>query len=583
MIALALVALLATACPARADGLAMHGTPKYAPDASHLDYANPDAPKGGTLRQAGIGTFDTVNPFSIKGKAAEGLALVHDRLMTRVWDEPFTLYPLIAARADVPDDRSGITFHIDPRARFQDGSPITADDVIFSYETLKTTGRPNMRRVYALAAGAEKIDERTVAFKFGPGYDRETAMIFAIMPVLSKAWWTGKTFDATTLAVPVASGPYKIDAIDPGRQITYKRVPDYWAADQFPNKGLYNFDTITYDYFRDDMIAFEAFKAGTLDFRRELDAGRWASAYDFPAARAGDVRLDTLEHHRTERTRGLIFNARRAPFDDRRVRMALAQVLDFDWINQNLFHGQYKQVRSIYPNSELAADGTPSAAETALLAPFRDTLPPEVFGAAWQPPPSKDQTDQRANLRRAGQLLDEAGWTVQNGQRMKDGKPFTFEITLSAPEDEKIALSYVRSLKRLGITANVRILDSAAFIGRLNEYDYDMVLYYWQNSLSPGTEQVQYWTCQAAQEKSRWNYPGICEPAIDALAGAIANAQTREELVTTARALDRAVMAGYYMVPLYYAGKDYAAARRAVHRPAVTPLYGIVTETWWAQ
>lgn len=563
----------------------MHGTPKYGPDASHLEYANPDAPKGGTLRQSGIGTFDTLNPFSLKGKVAEGTTYTYDRLVARVWDEPFTMYPLVAQRFEMPDDRSAITFHIDPRARFHDGSAVTADDVLFSFETLRDHGRANMRRVYALATSAEKTGPLSVSFKFGPGHDRETAMIFAMMPVLSKAYWSGRDFEQTTLEIPVTNGPYKIAAVDPGRKITYERVKDYWAADLLPNKGLFNFDTITYDYFRDDMVAFEAFKAGNLDLRRELDAGRWAGSYDFPAARGGAVRLDTLTHNRSERARGFIYNTRRPPFDDLRVRTALAQVLDFDWINESLFRGQVRQVASFFPNSELAATGEPSAAELALLEPFRAELPPEVFGPAWAPPKGKDPAAQRENLRRADKLLTDAGWIVKDGKRVSaaDGKPFTFEIVLSDTADEKIALAYVRGLKRLGVEATVRVLDSAQFIARLNDYDFDMVLYHWQNSLSPGTEQVIYWSCETAKQPARQNYAGVCSPASDKIAGAVAGTVTREDLVAHARALDRILTWGHYMIPLHYSGKDFAAVRATVRRPEVTPLYGIVTETWWME
>jgi ABC-type oligopeptide transport system substrate-binding subunit len=286
---LAFVACLA-AFPARAEilyALSMHGSPKYAQDFDHLDYANPDAPKGGILRQAAIGSYDSLNPFAIKGKAAQGLSNVHDRLLTRVWDEPFTLYPTIAEKVDVPADRSSITFFLDPRATFQDGSPITADDVMFTFETLREHGRPNMRRVYKLVKTVEKIDDRTVHFALGEGYDRETIMILAIMPVLSKAWWAGREFDSASLDIPIASGPYKIAAIDPGRKITYQRDPHYWAADLPVNRGHYNFDTIVFDYYRDDTVAFEAFKAGQLDLRREWDANKWAKGYDIPAVKSG--------------------------------------------------------------------------------------------------------------------------------------------------------------------------------------------------------------------------------------------------------------------------------------------------------
>lgn len=562
----------------------MHGNPKYGPDASHLDYVDPNAPKGGTLRQAGIGTFDTLNPFSIKGRPAEGLNYLNDRLMGRVWDEPFTLYPLIAQSVDVPEDRSSLTVHIDPRARFHDHAPVTADDVIYSYETLKAAGRANMRRVYALAKSVEKIDDHTVQFIFGDGYDRETVMIFAMMPVISQAWWSNRTFDATTLEIPLGSGPYKIAAVDPGHRITYERVKDYWAADLPVNKGQYNFDTLTYDYFRNDMVALENFKAGELDLRREWDAGRWASAYDFPAVKNGEIILHTLPHNRAERTRGFIFNTRRAPLDDRKVRMALTLALDFDWINRNLYRGQYKQVTSLYPNTDLAATGEPSAAEIALLEPFRAALPPAVFGPAWTPPVTATPADLRANLLQADKLLTEAGWVVKDGARVnaQSGKPLTFDITLGASEDEKVALAYARSLKRLGIAVNVRLNDATEFTRNLVSYDYDMVLYFWQNSLSPGTEQMLYWSCEAAKQPARFNYAGICDPAVDALAAGIANARTRDELAALTRALDRVVMQGYYFVPLNYAGKDFIAARANIHGPQDTPLYGVVLETWWA-
>ncbi len=544
--------------PTHAEGLAMHGKPKYGPSAKTLDYVNPDAPKGGTLKMAGIGTFDTVNPFSIKGKAAEGLALVYDRLMTRVWDEPFTMYPLIAESVDVPDNRSSITFHLNPKAKFHDGSPITADDVVFSFETLKTEGRPNMRRVYQLVKTVEKPDASSVKFSLGEGYDRETVMILAMMPVLSKKWWEGKTFDEAVLTPPLGNGPYKIAAIDPGRSITYERVADYWAKDMFPNVGQFNADKIVYDYYRDDTVAFEAFKSGNLDLRREYDAGKWASAYDFPAAKDGRVKLEALPHGRPEKTKGFIFNTRRAPFDDIRVRKALNLLFDFEWANTNLFHGQYKRITSYYPNAELSAN-------------------------AWTPPVNATPAERRANMVEADKLLKEAGWVVQNGQRMKDGKPLTFEIILSAPEDEKIALNFKTALMKMGITPTIRVLDAANYIGRMNDYDFDMTLYYWLSTLSPGTEQTLYWGCQAAKEPSRWNYAGICDPEIDKLSKQIADAKDRETLVSTAQALDRKLMDGVYMIPLYYSGNDFIAHKAIIEHPEKTPLYGAVLETWWIQ
>lgn len=565
-------------------GLAMTGAPKYGPDAPHLDYANPDAPKGGTLTQAVNGTFDSLNPYAIKGVAAQGLAFYYDRLMQRVWDEPFTLYPLIAQNTEVPDDRSSITFTLNKAARFHDGSPITAADVIFSFETLRDHGRPNMRRVYKLVERAEILPDGRVHFALGEGYDRETVMIIAMMPVLSKTWWSGRTFDSATLEAPLSNGPYRIAAFEQGRRIVYERVADYWAADLPVNRGHFNFDKLVFDYFRDDTVALEAFKAGNIDLRREWDAGRWASAYNVPAVRDGRIVREAIPHGRPERTRALIFNTRRAPFDDIRVRQALNHLLDFKWINDNLFHGQYKRISSYYPNSELAATGTPSEGELSLLEPFRADLDDAVFGPAWQPPHADSQEQFRQQMRKADALLREAGWIVQNGKRVRADDPkniFSFEILVNAPEDNRIALHFKQALERMGISVLVRNLDSANFIARVNDYDFDMMIHFWQNTLSPGTEQVLYWTCMAAAEKSRWNYPGICNPAIDALSHRVAEARTRGELVTTIHALDRALTHGWYIIPLYYGGTDMFAYRNHIKRPETVPLYGPVLETFW--
>jgi ABC-type oligopeptide transport system substrate-binding subunit len=564
-------------------GLAMHGSPKMAADFTHLDYANPDAPKGGTFRMSASGSFDTVNPFSLKGKSAQGLNYTYDRLMGRSWDEPFTLYPLIAARADIPDDRSSLTVFINPDARFQDKSPITPDDVIFSFNTLKEHGRPNMRQVYKLVASVEQVPGNGVKFTLGPVYDRETVMILAMMPVLSKAYWTGKEFDRTTLTPPVTSGPYKITGVDPGRRLVLERDPEYWAKDLPINKGLYNFDRISIDYYRDENIAFEAFKSGNVDIRPDLDPGRWATGYNIPALKSGQIRQEVIKHGRVERMWGFIFNLRRAPFDDVNVRKALSLMIDYDWINQNIFHGQFNATTSFYPNSHLAAVGSPSAAELELLEPYRDSLPPEVFGPAWQPAASGNSTAVREAQKEADALLKSAGWIIKNGKRVnaKTGKPLTFEILLNAPEDEKVALSFKRSLGRLGIDVSLRTLDTAAFRDRLNSFDYDMTLYFWMNSLSPGTEQMLYWGCEAAQQQGRFNFSGICTPASDALAARIPQVDTREDLVTTVRALDRILTWSHIAIPLFYSGKDQVASHKGFARPATVSLYGNTMESWW--
>lgn len=565
--------------------LAMHGNPKYGEDFTHLEYANPQAPKGGTLKQAAIGTFDSLNPFALKGKAAEGMTLFYDRLMQRVWDEPFTMYPLIAEKVDVPEDRSSITIHINPKARFHDGTAVTAEDVLFSFETLKVNGRANTRAIYKLVDETKIIDDRTVYFHFGEGHDRETVMILTLMPVLSKAWWEGREFDASTLEIPNSSGPYKIKNVDPGRKIVYERDPDYWGKDLPVNVGHYNFDTVIYEYYRDDSVALEAFKSGNLDLRREGDAGKWASHYDFPAIQSGKIKKEAITHSRPEKVKSLIFNTRRAPFDHLKVREALTYVLDFDWLNKNLYHGLYSRVDSYFPNAPLAARGKPSAAELALLEPYRTELPESVFTGVTPPPSSADQRQKRKNLRKADELLKQAGWIVQDGKRVKADTPsqqFTFEIMIDSPVDEKLVLSFIGDLQRLGIAANIRVLDTAAFRRRLNEYDFDMMLYHWTNSLSPGTEQMRYWSCESADNAVNLNYPGVCNPAIDALTKGISNAQTYDELTTYAHALDRVLLANHYIIPLYYRNADYVAYAKDIQRPQDTPIYGMVIETWWA-
>jgi len=544
--------------------LSMVGTSQYNCDSTALSYANPDVPKGSDLKQASIGSFDTLNPLAIKGSAADGLNLTTDRLMARIWDEPFTLVPAIAEKVDLPDDRSSITFMLNKNARFHDGSPITADDVLFSYETLKESGRPNMRRIYKLAT-PEKIDAHTIKFTFGEGHDRETAMIMAIMPVLSKAYWTGKEFDKTTLDVPLGSGPYKISSVDQGKQIIYERVKEYWAADSLANKGHHNFDRIIYDYYRDNTVALESFKKGDLDLRREWNAGNWNSNYNFPAVTKGDVIKAEIKHGRAEKVRGFIFNTRRAPFDDIRVREALTPILDFDWINKNFFYNKYLRI-----GHGALLDGT--------------YFPNTALG--YQPDTSTMRLtkDRRTLLRTANATLNDAGWIIQDGKRIneKTKEVMAFEIILDNPSDEKIALAYTRELKKMGIDATVRIMDTAAFRDRLNNYDFDMTLYFWHSTLSPGTEQYLRWSCEAAKTPFQWNFAGICDPEIDELAKAIPAAKTRDELIEKTRALDKKLQAGQYMVPLYYNPYDYIAHWDRIERPETTPLYGPVIETWWS-
>lgn len=531
-------------------GLAMHGKPKYKHNAKHLDYANPHAPKGGALKQAVIGTFDTLNPYSINGKAAAGLNLVNDRLMSRVWDEPFTMYPNIAQSVTLCEgSRGSITFTLNPNAQFSDGSPITADDILYSFETLKAHGRPNMQQTYKEVAEAKIIDQHTIHFQLKEEHGNETIMILAMMPVLSKAYWSAHDFTKTSFDIPVSSGPYQITKIDPGRSITYKRNPNYWAKDLFQNVGHNNFETMSYTYFRDDTVAFEAFKSGAINIRSEHDASKWASGYNSVPT----IEKVALSHQRPERAYGMIFNTRRAPFDDINVRSALNLMFDFDWINTNLYHGLYKQVDSYFPNSELAA---PQAKKN-------------------------HKATTREKLREAKRLLEHAGWTITNNQLQKNGTPFSFELILSSTDEEKLALHFKQTLQKLGIEMNIRKLDSASFRGRLNEYDYDMVIHYWLSSLSPGTEQPLFWSCDASEQNGLWNYPGICDPAVDSLVQYIASTLSRDELVSLTRKLDQTLWDQDYIIPLYYRGEDWFGIHKGFEHPAKIPLYGAVIESWW--
>ncbi len=539
--------------------LTMYNDAALSPGFTHYPYVNPDAPKGGALRQAALGTFDNLNPFTLKGKPPMGLgpgpSLVFDRLTDRSWDEPFTLYPLIAEKWRVARDRSAITFYLNPRAQFHDGTAITADDVVFTWEVLRDQGRPNMRRVYQLVDRATVADSRTISFTLKPGYDRETVMILAMMPVLSRASFVNRLFDAATQEPILGSGPYRVAAVEPGRRIVYERVANYWAADLGARRGQNNFDQIIYEYFRDDSVAFQALTSGALDFRRETDLRQWQTAYDIPRVRSGDLQKSFIPHGRAEVVRGFMMNTRRPPFYQIEVRRAVALALDFDWINRNFFGSQLQRTNSIFPNTDLAA-----------------------------PAPTTAPLPARAALQQADALLKQAGFIVKDGIRVnaQTGAPLRFDVFLGAAGDEKIALAYARSLKKLGITMRVRTLDAAAFRDRLNTYNFDMVYYFWQSTLSPGGEQTLYWGCAAAEQPGRFNYPGLCDPKIDRAAMAIAQTTTRPELMKRTSDLDSLVMAAQIIVPMGYLPTDLIALDEHIARPGTTPLYGVVPESWWA-
>ena len=476
-------------------GFAMHGKPKYGPDFQYFDYVNPDAPKGGEARFAAIGSFDTLNPFVIKGESATGLGFLFQTLMTDSADEAFTEYGLIAESITVPKDRSYVEFTLRPEAQFNDGTPITADDVIFSFETLKNQGQPFYRFYYANVIGVEKLGERSVKFSFSPGENQELPLIIGQLPVLSKAYWQSRDFEATTLEPPLGNGPYHIESFEPGRFIVYKRNPDYWGKDLPVNRGFYNFERIRYDYYRDSTVALEAFKAGAYDIRPENTAKLWATGYDFPAAQQGLVQKAEFHHQMPSGMQAFVFNLRRSLFQDIRVREALAYAFDFEWSNRNLFYNQYTRTQSYFDNSELAATGLPSAAELKILEPLRAQIPERVFSQTYSPPKAENAEQLRANLREALNLLQQAGWTFKDRKLVnaETGKPFQFEILLVQPAFERIVLPFTRNLERLGIQASVRTVDSAQYENRVKAFDFDMLVYSWGQSLSPGNEQRNFW------------------------------------------------------------------------------------------
>jgi ABC-type oligopeptide transport system substrate-binding subunit len=586
--AILLCGLTAAAAGARAaeaeppwrHAMTMHGEPRYGPGFAHFGYVEPSAPKGGTLTLSAGGSFDSLNPFIIKGVPAEGWELVVERLMKRSRDEPFTLYGRIAEAVQVAPDRSWVGFRLRPEARWHDGTPITADDVVFSHATLKDKGRSNHRLYYRQVARVEKRGEREVRFVFAPGDNRELPMILGLMPVLPKARLAGRDFEKTGLAPIMGSGPYRVETVEPGRSISYRRVADWWGRELPANRGHFNFDVVRYEYYRDATVALEAFRAGLVDLREEADPARWVDGYAGPALARGDVVKEEIPHGRPAGMLGLVFNGRRPLFADRRVRFALAHALDFDWINRAFLHGTFVRTRSYFENSELAAVGPPSEAERALLAPFAADLPSEILTDAYAPPGEGMGT--REALRTARAILEAVGWTfTADGARTADGIPAAFEILLVDPRHERTALEYARRLKRLGVAARVRTVDSAQYQHRLNTYDFDMIVYWWDQSLSPGNEQAFYFGSSAAEQEGTRNYAGIRSPAANALIGHLTAAGTRQDLIAAARALDRVLQWGHHVVPLYHLPADRVAFWNRFGRPPVAPLYGYQIDTWW--
>ena len=560
--AIALAALFAAplAAPAAATdavtkshGVSLFGDLKYGADFSHFDYVNPDAPKGGAVRYSAIGTFDTLNPFQLKGNKAAGIGAIFDTLMTRSFDEPDSSYGLVAESVEIPAERNWVQFNLRKEARFHDGSPMTPEDVIWTFNTLKEKGDPHYRLYYADVVKAEKVGERAVKFTFRSGDNRELPEIVGQLPVLSKKHWSGREFDKTTLEPPLGSGPYKVDTFDAGRYIVYRRVADYWAKDLPVMRGRNNFDTIRYDYYRDRQIALEAFKAGQYDVREEFTAKNWAIGYDSPALRDGLFKKEEIANKVPQGMQGFAFNLRRPLFQDVRVRAALDYLFDFEWTNKNLFFEAYKRTNSYFPNTDLASSGPPSADELKLLDKYKGEIPDDVFTKPYVEPKTDGTGNIRDNMRQALRLLKEAGWSVKNEKLVNDksGQSFEFEFLFSEADFERIFLPFKRNLARLGIDMNLRIVDPAQYQNRLNKFDYDMTMVRFPETmtLSPGNEQREAWGSAAAPKEGRDNILGIKSKAIDDIVDHIIRAADRASLVAATHALDRVLLNGHYVVP----------------------------------
>jgi microcin C transport system substrate-binding protein len=554
-------ALAQSAAVAKGGGVAMHGEPKYKDGFAHFEYANPNAPKGGSiLHGAGGATFDNLNPFILKGTAAAFVgSLSFDRLMKRAEDEAFSMYGLIAKTIEMPADRSWATFELDERARFHDGSPVTAEDVIFSLEILVGKGRAFFQQYFRDVKKAEKVGPRAVKFTFTSGENRELPLIVAgDLPIIPKAYWASREFDAITLDPPLGGGPYKVGQVSPGRFITFDRVKDYWAAELPANRGYNNFDLVRVEYYRDATIAREAFKAGEFDYRAENQATAWATAYDIPAVRDGLMMKREVKHSRPAGMQAFAFNTRRPMFQDWRVRRALGLVFDFEWTNKNLFVGLYVRTKSFFANSEMAATGLPQGDELKLLERFRGRIPDRVFSETYDVPVYPGDGNIRAGIGEALKLLKEAGWDIQNGKlvHLASKREMSFEILSESQQFERIYLPYIRNLKRLGVEAQLRIVDPAQYQKRVEKFDFDMITDVWGQSESPGNEQRDMWSTAAAGQDGSNNTIGIKDKAIDELVELIIAAPDRESLVLRCRALDRVLLHHHFVVPGWHVASD---------------------------
>lgn len=572
-------------------GLSVFGDLKYPPQFKHYDYVNPDAPKGGSFSSWDTRIFDSVNPFIVRGVApvitseSFGVENTFATLMTASRDEPDSVYAYVAESADLSADKQSLAFALRASAKFHDGTPITAADVVFSFETLKREGHPRYSLLLRDVLRAEEDGPKKVRFIFAPSSNRDLPVTIAVLPILSKASFASRKFDETTLVPLLGSGPYKISKVDIGRSISYERVSDWWGKDLPVNRGRFNFHTIRYDFFRDRDIAHEAFFAGTYDFREEFTSRIWATGYkDRPAVQEGRVKLATLSDEAVSGFQAYYFNMRREKFSDQRVRQALSLAFDFEWINKTIFYSAYRRTASIFPNSELAARGIPEEAERALLTPFKSSLPADVFGPAYRPPMTDGSGNLRLSLRQAALLLKDAGWIIRDGRltSAKTGEVMTIEFLAGEKGFERVNGPFIENLRRLGIEATQRIVETAQYQNRLRDHDFDVITQAYGMSETPGIEQRNFWHSSVRDTPGGFNHAGIADPAVDDLVGKIIKADSRSALITASRALDRVLLWNNYFLPQWYKGNHDIAYWDKFERPAVKPRFGLsVAETWW--
>ena len=563
---------------------AMHGKPKYGENFKHFEYVNPLAPKGGKLINEAMGTFDSFNPFILKGVKAAGLGLIYDTLMVGSSDEAFTNYGLIAESIIVPEDRSWVSFNLNPDAEWHDGRPISVDDVIWTFNTLISEGHPSFKIYYRDVELVEQTGKRQVTFRFPKSTNRELPLILGQMTILPKHYWEGQNFKKTTLKPPLGSGAYRIKNFEAGRSISYERVKHYWATDLPVNKGQSNFDEISYEYYRDRDVATEAFKSGAFDLRAENQSKRWATAYDFPALKEGKVKKILIPHERPTGMQGFVFNIRKDFFSDPKVRLAINYAWDFEWTNKTLMYNAYKRTNSYFSNSELSSSGTlPEGEELKILQKFKRQVPKQVFDEVYKAPQTDGSGNNRKNLRLALKLLREAGWAVKDGKLVnRNGIPLKFELLIAYPSIERLALPLKQSLKRLGIEMSIRTVDVAQYQQRVDTFDFDMIVSSFGQSLSPGNEQRDFWHSTNADRPGSRNLIGIKEPAIDKLVEMVIESPDRESLISRTRALDRVLLWNHYVIPHFHLQASRLVFWNIFGRPKNVAKYSSgFPNTWW--